>query len=99
MTASRFGTRTARAGAAAHAAAFDVLHLDGEDLLDRPRRRARRDPATASSRRAARSPRIVADERAAAQAVFDAALAAGHEGVVVKSLDAPYAAGRRGGGG
>jgi len=28
--------------------------------------------------------------------VLDASLAAGHEGVVVKSLDAPYAAGRRG---
>ena len=30
--------------------------------------------------------------------MFDAALAAGHEGVVVKALDAPYAAGRRGSG-
>jgi DNA ligase-1 len=28
--------------------------------------------------------------------VLDGALAAGHEGVVVKALDAPYAAGRRG---
>ena len=34
--------------------------------------------------------------RRAAQAHLDAALAAGHEGVVVKALDAPYAAGRRG---
>ena len=30
--------------------------------------------------------------------MLDAALAAGHEGVVVKSLDAPYEAGRRGAG-
>ena len=52
---------------------------------------------TASSPRDARVDRIVAEDLAAAQAVFDAALAAGHEGVVVKSLDAPYAAGRRGG--
>jgi DNA ligase-1 len=34
----------------------------------------------------------------AAADVLDAALAAGHEGVVVKSLAAPYAAGRRGSG-
>src|SRR5439155_16122121 len=37
-------------------------------------------------------------DQAAAQAHFDAALAAGHEGVVVKALEAPYAAGRRGAG-
>jgi len=40
--------------------------------------------------------RAITDDPAAARAHFDAALAAGHEGVVVKALDAPYAAGRRG---
>ena len=34
---------------------------------------------------------------AEAEAFFADAVARGHEGVVVKSLDAPYAAGRRGG--
>jgi DNA ligase-1 len=43
-------------------------------------------------------PRVITGDPAAAQAHFDAALAAGHEGVVVKALDAPYAAGRRGAG-
>ena len=43
-----------------------------------------------------RIPRTIAPDAAAAQAAFDAALADGHEGVVVKALDAPYAAGRRG---
>jgi len=43
-----------------------------------------------------RVPRAVTGDLAQAQAHFDAALAAGHEGVVVKALDAPYAAGRRG---
>jgi DNA ligase-1 len=38
----------------------------------------------------------VAGDAEAAQAAFDAAVAAGHEGVMVKALDAPYAAGRRG---
>ena len=101
VTASRLGTRTARedgvGGIVLTPQHFDVLHLDGEDLLDRPgAERAeilhRVVPADA------RVDRIVAEDLGAAQAVFDAALAAGHEGVVVKSLDAPYAAGRRGGG-
>jgi DNA ligase-1 len=97
VTASRLGTRTARQDLALTPQHFDVLHVDGEDLLDRP-----------GSERAeilhrivpahARVERIVADDLATAQAVFDAALAAGHEGVVCKALDAPYAAGRRGGG-
>jgi DNA ligase-1 len=74
---------------------FDILHLDGEDLLDAPL--ARRAEALAQAApEALRVPRLVTADLAAAQAHFDAALAAGHEGVVVKALDAPYAAGRRG---
>jgi ATP-dependent DNA ligase I len=101
VTASRLGSRTARsegrAGIRLTPQHFDVLHVDGEDLLDRPgSERAgvleRLVPAEA------RAMRIVADALEPAQAAFDAALAAGHEGVVVKALDAPYAAGRRGGG-
>jgi DNA ligase-1 len=74
---------------------FDVLHVDGEDLLDAPMAR-RAEALAAAVPEALRVPRIVAGDVAAAQAHFDAALAAGHEGVVVKALDAPYAAGRRG---
>jgi DNA ligase-1 len=74
---------------------FDILHLDGEDLLDAPM--ARRVEALAvAAPQELRVPRLLTGEPAAAQAHFDAALAAGHEGVVVKALDAPYAAGRRG---
>jgi DNA ligase 1 len=76
---------------------FDVLHLDGEDLLDAPL--ARRAEALAiAAPPALRVPRVVTGDPAVAQGHFDAALAAGHEGVVVKALDAPYAAGRRGAG-
>ncbi len=46
---------------------------------------------------AQRIPRAVAEDAPAAAAVLDDALAGGHEGVVVKALDAPYEAGRRGG--
>jgi DNA ligase 1 len=76
---------------------FDVLHLDGEDLLDAPMSR-RAEALEASGPADVRIPRVVAADEATAQAHFDAALAAGHEGVVVKALDAPYAAGRRGAG-
>src|SRR6185436_10919823 len=41
-------------------------------------------------------PRIVTADPAAAAAFYDAALAAGHEGVMAKALDAPYDAGNRG---
>ena len=74
---------------------FDVLHADGQDILERPgaeRHAVLRDAVPD----ALRIPRVVAGDAAAAQAVLDAALAAGHEGVVVKSLQAPYEAGRRG---
>jgi DNA ligase-1 len=73
---------------------FDCLHLDGADLLDAPL--AER---IAALRAVAGRHLIVGAQQpdpAAAGAVLDAALAAGHEGVVVKSLAAPYAAGRRG---
>jgi DNA ligase-1 len=76
---------------------FDVLHLDGEDLLDAPLSR-RVEALAAAAPEGLRVPRVVTGDSAAAQSHLDAALAAGHEGVVVKALDAPYAAGRRGAG-
>jgi DNA ligase-1 len=76
---------------------FDVLHADGEDFIDRPG--AERFEALATLLPAPqRVPRTVAGDADGARAVLDEALARGHEGVLVKSLDAPYAAGRRGAG-
>jgi DNA ligase-1 len=74
---------------------FDVLHLDGEDLLDAPLAR-RADALAGAVAEELRVPRRITADANEAQEHFDAALAAGHEGVVVKALDAPYAAGRRG---
>lgn len=45
-----------------------------------------------------RMPRVVTADPARAKEVFGEAVARGHEGVVVKSLDSPYTAGRRGAG-
>jgi DNA ligase-1 len=75
---------------------FDLLHLDGEDLLDVPAsERLSRLAAVAPAELVI--PRIVTGDLAEATAFFDVAIARGHEGVVVKSLDAGYGAGRRGG--
>jgi DNA ligase 1 len=74
---------------------FDVLHLDGEDLIDRPAR----DRLSALAERVSPELRVRGLETAdpaEAQRFLEDALAHGHEGVMVKSLDAPYEAGRRG---
>jgi DNA ligase 1 len=76
---------------------FDLLHLDGEDWIDNP----------GTQRRAALAmvvpdalliPRIVTADLAEAGTFLAGALDRGHEGVLVKSLTAPYEAGRRGAG-
>jgi ATP-dependent DNA ligase I len=76
---------------------FDVLHLDGEDVLDEPGA-ARAERLAAVVPEALRVPRRTAEDADGAAAVLGDALAMGHEGVIVKSLEAPYAAGRRGAG-
>src|SRR5262249_50847185 len=72
----------------------DVLHVDGDDLLDLPlSERVERLDAIAPGLRIPGSFTSDADE---AQRVLDESLGAGHEGVVVKDAHSPYAAGRRG---
>jgi ATP-dependent DNA ligase I len=97
VTASRFGTRRADATAPLTPLFFDVLHVDAEDLIDRTgaERAAALDALVPA---ASRVPRALIADPSEAHAFLDAALAAGHEGVLVKSLEAPYAAGRRGAG-
>ena len=74
---------------------FDLLHLDGADLLDAPASE-RFSRLAAITPAALVIPRVVTAEPAQAEAFFRAAIAAGHEGVLIKSLGAPYGAGRRG---
>jgi DNA ligase 1 len=95
-TAARFASRRGGDAVPLTALHFDVLHADGEDLLDRPLRERRAVLEAVVPDPAARVPSVVAHDEAAARAVLEDALARGHEGVVVKALDAPYAAGRRG---
>lgn len=92
-TMSRFGADAPRE-ALLRPWFFDVLHLDGRDLIDQP----------LSTRRVVLE-RVVGDygipgevttDPDVAERVSREALAAGHEGIVVKGIDSPYAAGRRG---
>ena len=101
VTASRTGRRgdptRLRAETPLSTAFFDLLHRDGEDLLDAPGAH-RVEALSQVTPGELRVRRTVTGEVATAEAVYAEAIAAGHEGVVVKSLDTPYEAGRRGGG-
>ena len=92
-TMSRFG-RHDGSGRDLTAVWFDVLHLDGEDLLDCPLG-IRLD---ALERVAApwRVRHVVTDDAAVAAELLAGSLAAGHEGVMVKAIGSSYEAGRRG---
>jgi DNA ligase-1 len=99
VTASRFG-RTADIGAARAVQPlsvffFDLLHLDGTDLLDEPTNERF---AALESIAANQVDRLITSDSDAAQNFLDVTLAAGHEGVMAKSPSAPYEAGRRGAG-
>jgi len=73
---------------------FDLLHLDGQDLIDRPA--GERFAALGETVAGLTVPRLVTADVEAAEAFFDQALARGHEGIMAKATDAPYEAGRRG---
>ena len=73
---------------------FDVLHLEGDDLLDTPlEERSARLEAIAPQLKV---PSVITSDPETAQRVLDESLRAGHEGVVVKDAASLYSAGRRG---
>jgi DNA ligase-1 len=102
-TATRVDPDVARARTPLTAYLFDVLHLNGVDLIDEPGR-VRRGALEAAAPLAHLTPRLHVDDVAdpdqvdAAIAFAADAVARGHEGVVVKSDDATYDMGRRGAG-
>jgi DNA ligase-1 len=94
-TSSRLEVETRSSAVPVRFFAFDILHAGSGDVMSRPaveRNHVLHDVVPD----ALRVPRLVTDDPTEAAAFFAATLAAGHEGVVVKSLDAPYEAGRRG---
>ena len=93
-TMAEFSSDLSGAALALRAFFFDVLHVDGRDLLDTPLHER-----IVELQRVAgphQVPGVTTDDPAAAERFAAAALDAGHEGVVVKAIDAPYEAGRRG---
>ena len=101
VTMRRFGRRLdverLREALPMRAFYFDCLRLEGEDLTSRPTR----DRINALERalpETLRVPRLVTSSAEDAKAFYDGAIAAGHEGVMAKSLRAPYEAGNRGAG-
>jgi DNA ligase-1 len=74
---------------------FDLLHLDGVDLLDRPNveRRAALEALVTTAKVV---DRVVTADARDARAFLERMLELRYEGVVAKSLAAPYEAGRRG---
>jgi DNA ligase-1 len=101
VTASRFGKSVdiakAREAQPLSVFVFDLLHVDGTDLLDQPasERVAALDAIVPEAHRV---DRLITGDADAAQRFLDVTLEAGHEGVMAKSLSAPYEAGRRGAG-
>jgi DNA ligase 1 len=93
-TMSRFGSDTPGAAITLRPYVFDIVHLDGRDLLDEPLavRQAHLDTVAADWR----LPTLVTSDPFAAEAFGAEALAAGHEGVMVKAIGSSYDAGRRG---
>ncbi|HTV50359.1 MAG TPA: ATP-dependent DNA ligase [Steroidobacteraceae bacterium] len=99
VTMRRFGRRlnveVLRAELPMHGYFFDCLRLEDTSLADRATRE--RFAALASVVPGAlRVPRLVTTQESMARDFYEAALLAGHEGLVAKSLDAPYEAGNRG---
>jgi DNA ligase-1 len=101
VTASRFGRSVdidaARAAQPLSVFVFDLLRLNGSDLIDLPtdERIAALDAIVPDWQRV---DRLVTSDATAAQSFLQRTLDAGHEGVMAKSPTAPYEAGRRGAG-
>jgi DNA ligase-1 len=99
VTMRRFGRKldveALRAELPLHVYFFDCLQLDGDSLADRPARE-RFEALNRVLPEAVRIPRIITSSTAEAQQFYDDVIAQGHEGVMAKALDSPYAAGSRG---
>ena len=101
VTMSRFGSQQEderkRAERPLSVFFFDCLYLNGASLFDHPTRE-RRDALQRALPPKLVTPSITTGDASEAQHFYESALATGHEGVMAKSLEAPYEAGRRGAG-
>jgi DNA ligase-1 len=101
VTMRRFGRKLnveeSRARLPMRAFYFDCLHFEDRSIEDQPTA-ARVEALLKAVPGAELVPRLITDSETAAREFYDAALAAGHEGLMAKSLDTAYEAGNRGAG-
>jgi DNA ligase 1 len=101
VTMRRFGRKLnveeSRAKLPMRAFFFDCLHFEDRSIEDQPTT-VRIEALAKAVPPSAQVPRLVTRSEAAAREFYDAALAAGHEGLMAKSLDTAYEAGNRGAG-
>ena len=90
----KYDVERAREQVALEVYAFDCLHAEGEDLIDRPYAERREVLSTLLS--AGVSEATVTGDSEEIEAVERAALEAGHEGIMLKNPGATYTPGRRG---
>ena len=99
VTMRRFGRKlnveASRSALPIQAFFFDCLRFGDESIATRTTQE-RYASLTRAVPAALLIPRLVTASEPAAREFYDAALAAGHEGVMAKALDAPYEAGNRG---
>ena len=101
VTMRRFGRKLnveeSRAKLPIRAFFFDCLHFEDRSIEDQPTT-VRVEALAKAVPQSAQVPRLITRSAAAAREFYDAALAAGHEGLMAKSLDTAYEAGNRGAG-
>ncbi|MFA5331308.1 MAG: ATP-dependent DNA ligase [Methanoregula sp.] len=73
---------------------FDILYLDGETLIDVPFLERRKKLESVVTTFVA--PQVVSGDTAIIERTYNDALAAGHEGIMLKVIDSPYTPGQRG---
>ncbi len=73
---------------------FDILYLDGETLIDLPL--SERHKKLEGAVRQYLAPQVVSGDEKVITKTYENALAAGHEGIMIKVLSSPYTPGQRG---
>jgi len=73
---------------------FDILYLDGETLIDMPLSERRKQ--LESTVRQFVAPQVRSDDAKVIEKTYSDALAAGHEGIMIKVPSSPYTPGQRG---
>ncbi|MEM0149939.1 MAG: ATP-dependent DNA ligase [Candidatus Micrarchaeaceae archaeon] len=80
-----------------HLVAFDIMYLNGKDLMGEPyeKRRGILEGAVKSAKMITPSKRIITESPKELEEFFETSIEGGLEGIVAKDLNAPYIAGAR----